>query len=129
MKPISFDRQRRRRHVARWGETCAAYFLRLHGYRIIDRNLRTPVAEVDLLAQRDDTLVVCEVKSRRGAWEGTISEAQQRRLARAALWLLPRYGSADHSVRVDLLAVNLRGRWALWPRVVHYPGVIEAAAE
>ena len=44
-------RQRAVRH-GRAGETIAALFLRLKGYRILETRLRTPVGEFDLIASK-----------------------------------------------------------------------------
>ncbi|MEM7165693.1 MAG: YraN family protein [Planctomycetota bacterium] len=115
-----------RRRLAQRGERLAAWSLRLRGYRILARNLRTPVAEVDLLARKRDTLIVIEVKSRRGRWEGTIGFSQQQRLARAALWLLPHYGRGQQGIRIDMITVRFGVRPLRWPRLRHYEGVIAA---
>ncbi len=102
------------------GERIAACWLWLRGYRLLARRLRTPAAEIDFLARHGATLVVIEVKSRR---RGTaprfvrrISPAQERRLARAAIWVHARYGGGG-GVRIDLVTVEFpRGR--LWlPKV------------
>ncbi|MEE8142067.1 MAG: hypothetical protein V3T77_03125, partial [Planctomycetota bacterium] len=50
-----------------------------------------------------------------------ISLHQQRRLARAARWVLGRYGESGGAVRIDLLAVEFPGRFPFLPRVHHFP--------
>ena len=50
----------------RKGETLAAWFLRLKGYRILESRYKTPVGEIDLIARRWGTTVFVEVKSRSG---------------------------------------------------------------
>ena len=90
-----------RRRIGRRGEWIASLFLRLRGYRILARNLRTPVAEIDLLARRGSRMVICEVKTRRGdPGEVRISGDQRRRLARAARWVFGRWGSPGGSLRI-----------------------------
>ena len=44
--------RRRAERKGRIGETAAAWWLRLKGWRILDRRVRTPVGEVDLVARR-----------------------------------------------------------------------------
>jgi putative endonuclease len=87
----------------------AAWALRLRGYRVLARRVRTPAAEVDLLCRRGDVLVLVEVKRRRGGLRGTASESlgprQRERLTRAAGWLEPRHPWA-RAVRVDLVAID-----------------------
>ncbi|WP_323958611.1 YraN family protein [Arthrobacter sp. JZ12] len=50
--------------LGRRGEDLAARFLEDAGLRIIDRNWRCPIGEIDLVAVDGATLVVVEVKTR-----------------------------------------------------------------
>ena len=47
------------------GEKIAASFLRRQGYRIIEKNYRTRLGEIDIVAREDEDLVFVEVKTRR----------------------------------------------------------------
>jgi putative endonuclease len=78
--------------VGRQGEDRAAAHYRATGYAVLDRNWRCAEGEIDLVCARGDTLVVCEVKARRGDVHGhpveAVTPAKQRRLRRlAAAWL------------------------------------------
>lgn len=105
----------------RLGETAAAWLLRLHGYRVVARNLRVAGFEVDLVARRGDLLVVCEVKARRHGRRGRPAEAvdsrRQGRMRRAAEALAASDASV-HRVRFDVVTVDglrlrhLRGAFA-----------------
>ncbi|MFN0060115.1 MAG: YraN family protein [Planctomycetota bacterium] len=119
--PLPSSTQQHRARSGRRAEFIAAMYLRLKGYRIVERNLRTPLAEIDILAQQGSTLVVCEVKSRRGAGEVLIAADQRRRLARAAHWVARRSRRFGFTVRIDLVAVEFARRFPHWPRVRHYP--------
>ncbi len=44
----------------RRAELLAAWWLRLKGYRILARDLRTPVGEIDLIARRGRVLALVE---------------------------------------------------------------------
>src|SRR5699024_12036568 len=46
------------------GENEAAELLRRKGYRILERNYRYLKAEIDIIAQKENTLVAVEVKTR-----------------------------------------------------------------
>ena len=48
----------------RWAESLAAWSLRLRGYRIVARRFRTPLGEIDLIAQRGRLVAFVEVKAR-----------------------------------------------------------------
>ncbi len=111
--------------VGRYGEDVAARFLVDAGYQLLARNWRCELGEVDIVALDGDTLVVCEVKTRRSATFGSPAEAvDARKLARlrrlAGRWLSE---SATHprGVRIDVLAVTRGLRGAA--RVEHLCGV------
>lgn len=75
-----------------WGEERAARYLRLRAYRILDKNYRCRLGEIDLIARRGGFLVFVEVKLRRTDRFGEAREfvgrsKQERILATAQLWL------------------------------------------
>ncbi len=75
-----------------WGEERAARYLRLHAYRILERNYRCRLGEIDLIARRGAFLVFAEVKLRKSDRFGEAREfvnraKQERILATAQLWL------------------------------------------
>ena len=57
------------------GEDFAVYYLESCGYRIIERNFRCRLGEIDLIAQDGKTLVFVEVKTRRSRRYGSPQEA------------------------------------------------------
>lgn len=96
------------RRLGRFSEWLCAMLLRLKGYRIQGRNLRTPQGEIDILARRGRVLAVIEVKARGDLLEAgeAVSLNQRRRLVRAALYMLGRRPDyADLSVRFDAMLV------------------------
>ncbi len=101
--------RRRRLRRGRAGELLAAWWLRLHGFRILARRLPTPVGEIDILARRGRVLAVVEVK-RRAEVDGALAAlgpAQRRRIERAVAWVLQhRPDLAGLEVRFDLVAVG-----------------------
>jgi putative endonuclease len=70
----------------RRGEQIAAWYLRLKGYRIVAMRHRTPVGEIDLIAERFGTTIFVEVKSRRrrDTEAETWGQVNVRRIVRAA---------------------------------------------
>ena len=52
------------KQVGSKGEDLAAEFLKDKGYRIIGRNYKTPIGELDIIAKDGETLVFVEVKTR-----------------------------------------------------------------
>ncbi len=76
-----------------WGEERAARYLRLRGWRILERNYRCRFGEIDLIARRGGTLAFVEVKLRRDdrfaeAREFVGRQKQERILRTAQLYLL-----------------------------------------
>ena len=97
----------------RGAEAAAAWLLRLKGYRILARDLRTPVGEVDLIARRGRVLALIEVKTRatREQAAAAISPRQRQRIARAGeAFLARRPDLAELDLRFDALLLA-PGRW------------------
>jgi len=92
----------------RSGERIAAWWLRLHGWRIVGERVKTRRGEVDLIARRQDTLAFIEVKTRGNAagLATAIDEYRLRRVVAAAEALLPRYGAGAENIRVDVILVR-----------------------
>ena len=116
----------RRRGIGLRGETIAALFLRLKGYRIEARNWRCSLGEIDIVARDGDTVVFVEVKSRTGPSAGAPEEAvtttKQRRLVQLAMAYLAKRGG-DVPCRFDVVTVAI----ALpVPRVRHFRAAFRA---
>jgi putative endonuclease len=95
----------------RTGEQVAASFLSDRGYRVLARNQRTPLGELDLVCRTPSQIVVVEVKARSGDEYGSGLEAIGRRKARrlraAAMWWLAERGLFPCSLRFDAVVVAL----------------------
>jgi uncharacterized protein (TIGR00252 family) len=78
--------------TGRQAETIAADFLVRKGCKIIARNWRTRMCEIDVIAERDGVIYFCEVKYRRSMSQGsgieyiTAKKVQQMRFA-ATSWM------------------------------------------
>jgi putative endonuclease len=103
----------------RRAESWAAWWLRLKGWTILARRVRTPVGEVDLVARRGRTLAFVEVKARARMSEAgfALDEWRLRRVATAAERLAPRFMRDGDDVRIDALFLVPRR----WPK--HLPNV------
>jgi putative endonuclease len=96
------------------GENIAAWWLRLHGWRIIGRRVRVVVGEVDLVARRGRMIAFVEVKARKSAEEldTSLDAYRLRRVAAAANALAARYAKNGEDIRIDAILV---APWC-WPR-------------
>jgi putative endonuclease len=95
------------------GEDAAADAYRRRGFRIVARNWRCRIGELDLVAERRGVLVFCEVKSRRGDAFGVGYEAvtwrKQAKLRSLAEAFLQATGSRPQAIRFDVASVAVRG--------------------
>lgn len=91
------------------GERVAECLLVKNGLRIVARNYRTRMGEIDLVAQDGDVLVFVEVRLRAGDRFGgaaaSVGYAKQRRLAAAAQLYLARFGRAPRC-RFDVVTLD-----------------------
>jgi putative endonuclease len=91
----------------RKAETIAAWWLRLHGWRILAQRARVAGGEVDLVAKRGRTVAFVEVKQRRSndAAAMALDEYRLRRVAVAAERLAPRHARPGDDIRIDAIFV------------------------
>jgi len=105
------------------GEEQAAAFLRLKGYKVLERNFRVGLGEIDLVAQRGPVLVFVEVKTRMGKTQGTPLEAvsahKVRRLSGAAAAYLASHPLKGRTCRFDVLTIGPDKNWLGLPKVRH----------
>ncbi len=98
----------------RQGERLAGWWLRLKGWSILARRVRTPAGEVDLIARRGSMVAFVEVKARRtgASLDDAIDERRLARVAMAAESLAAVYLKPGDDMRIDviLLAPGQRPR-------------------
>ena len=103
----------RQKTLGKFGEDCAAKFLEEHGYTIVVRNFRIRSAEIDIIAQRDGTIIFVEVKARSNIRHGLPSEAvnlrKQKKIIEAAAVFLQDENFCDCACRFDVIEVFADG--------------------
>jgi putative endonuclease len=91
-------------------EACAIQLLIGAGYRIVERNFRCKVGELDIVASDGDVLVFVEVRSRSDDEHGSavemIRSGKQRRVARVAAYYLATAEPAFERCRFDVVAIT-----------------------
>ena len=100
-----------------WGETLAAWWLRLHGWRILARRVKLRMGEIDLVAKRGNTVAFVEVKtrSRQQDLDTAIDAWRLRRVAAAANALAHKFATRGEDIRIDVILV------APFRRPIHIP--------
>jgi putative endonuclease len=98
----------RRQELGRWGEDLAADWLVRHGCEILDRNVRTPYGEIDLVARQGDLLLFVEVKTRTNRTFGLPEESVTSRKQAHMLAAAEYYASqlAAESWQIDVIAIE-----------------------
>lgn len=90
------------------GEEQAVKLLEQKGYRILHRNWRSGHKELDIVALQDNTLVICEVKTRKntlyGNPEDAVTDKKIRRIVSAADAYI-RHFKLNLRVRFDIITV------------------------
>ena len=118
-------RRRKAWQRGRRAEGLAILALRIAGYRILARNLKSPVGEIDIVARRGRIIAFVEVKAR-ADWGGAaeaLAGRQRRRIGRAAgAFLAARPALARFQPRFDVM---LTVPWR-WPRHIINAWRIEA---
>ena len=90
------------------GEQLAIDFLINNEYTILEKNYRYLKAEVDIIAQKDDTLVAVEVKTRTSAYFGNPQDfvnPKKIKLLTSAIDFYVNNNDLDVEVRFDIIAV------------------------
>lgn len=105
------------------GEDRAAAFLRLRGYKILERNYRVPQGEIDLIASKNGSVVFVEVKTRRGRAQGSpleaVSPRKVGRLSAAAAVYLSGH-PLGKGCRFDVITLGPERNWLGLLKVRHF---------
>jgi putative endonuclease len=111
-------------NVGRYGEQIAAQYLIERGYKILERNLRLLRTEIDLIVEKDSTIVFVEVKTRRNEYFGLGLEAvdarKQKKVSQAAAIYLSRRGF--HQItgcRFDVISISMNPSTIIPSRIIH----------
>ena len=101
----------KRSDVGTLGESIAADYLTRRGYAIRERNFRTREGEIDIIAEKDGTLVFIEVRTRRSRACGTAEESVTRRKKERLVALAEAYmegrDGLPQSWRIDVVALEM----------------------
>ncbi|MBE7449946.1 MAG: YraN family protein [Kofleriaceae bacterium] len=101
---------RRRQDAGERGEDLASRALAARGYRLVERNFRCRLGELDAVAYDGDTLVFIEVRSRADARFGgglaAVGPAKQRQVARVAAAYLALRRPRFVTCRFDVVGIT-----------------------
>lgn len=93
------------------GEELAEAYLKKMKYKILEKNYKCPLGEVDLVARDKNTLVFIEVKARKtkdfGGPAAAVDLRKQRQLSKVALHYLNQKKLNNIPARFDVVAIEL----------------------
>lgn len=95
------------------GEDAAAMYLRLKGYRILQRNFHSRYGEIDIIAFKNETVVFVEVKTRGKHPIDTPASAvdifKQKKIIKTAYFYIMNKQLDDVDMRFDVIEVRVCG--------------------
>ena len=92
------------------GEEIAVSYLKRQGYKIIERNYKTKLGEIDIIADCEGCICFIEVRTRNnqafGLPEETILKKKQLQITKTALAYIKRYDLEDKNCKFDVVSVQ-----------------------
>ena len=117
-----------RKELGAKGEKLAVKFLKRGGYSIIQRNYRCKLGEIDIIAERDKTLVFVEVRTKQteefGPPQYSITAAKRRQISKVALSYIREKNLIEQSCRFDVIGITLSSE-SRKPRIEHIENAFE----
>lgn len=105
---------RDKKDLGDFGEKIAEKFLKDNGYKILDKNFRySNFGELDIIAQRNDCIIFCEVKTRKKNApceflpEDNITRDKQKKLIKLAEIYLSKKELTEKPWQIDVLAIEV----------------------
>jgi putative endonuclease len=99
----------RRKATGSEGESMVSDFLISNGYKVLGRNVRLRVGEIDILARKDGVLVIVEVKTvggdKFGQAIGYVNAKKQDKLRQIAREVSIKYANSEN-IRIDVAGVD-----------------------
>ena len=94
------------------GEDIAVRYLKERGYRIVERNYRVKLGEIDIIAEQGDNLVFIEVKTRSDATFGSpfesVTKQKQKQLSKVALEYIGKKKCHNQPARFDVVGIQFQ---------------------
>jgi putative endonuclease len=98
-----------KKFLGRAGENRAVNYLKENGYKIAEKNFKTRIGEIDVIAEKDGIIIFIEVKTRSSNAFGEPSEAvnyvKQSKYVKVASEYLIRKGLVDSPCRFDVIEI------------------------
>jgi putative endonuclease len=110
-KKAGIKKSVRRIEIGKRGEDLAAAFLIRNGYQVLERNWRTRVGEIDLIACKDDEFRIVEVKTRVSLRGGSplesVTDRKMQTLNDLALSYFLKKGLREPAYHLDVITIEV----------------------
>ena len=101
----------RRDDLGKKGEELAVSHLKSLGYKIVERNFRCRLGEIDIIAYHGKTLVFVEVRTRKSCQFGSplssVAYRKQKKLITLAKFYMKKHRLFDRVARFDVVGITL----------------------
>ena len=98
------------KEVGAKGEKLAAKFLKRKGYKVIQRNYKCKLGEIDIVAEHNGTIVFVEVKTRQtqefGSPQSSVTATKRGQISRVALSYIRDKKLVDQACRFDVIGIT-----------------------
>ncbi|NLK72061.1 MAG: YraN family protein [Clostridiales bacterium] len=98
-------------NLGKLGEEIAVSYLKKRGYKIIETNFSCKFGEIDIIAEKDDTICFIEVKTRTNESFGSPIEAitpfKMKHIIKSVQYYILKRHLEDKEVRLDVLEVEM----------------------
>ncbi len=102
---------RQKQILGREGEGIAERYLKKQGFKLLERNYRCPLGELDLIALDRKVLVFVEVRTRTSDSLGSplesVDRRKQRQIIKTALFFLSQKRLHDRDARFDVIGISM----------------------
>jgi putative endonuclease len=110
--------------IGRWGEQVAAGYLSRLGAEIVNRNVRTPYGEIDIVARQGDITLFVEVKTRSSDKMGLPEESITPRKRQHMVAAAEHYAMENEIDHWQLDLVSVEGKPGSEPKITHFENAI-----
>src|SRR3989338_2012488 len=100
-----------RQLTGKMGEDIAVDFLQKSGYKIVERNFRCKLGEIDIIALDKNILIFIEVRTKKTSSfctpQETVNFSKQKKIQRLSLYYLMKKQIKNKDCRFDVVAIDL----------------------
>lgn len=102
---------KRRINIGKQGETLAEDYLRQQNYKIVEKNFRCKLGEIDIIAKDRHLVVFVEVRTKTsdayGPAYNTVTYSKRKQVKRVALYYISKHNLVNTQFRFDVIGIIL----------------------